>query len=117
MYQLNWTRCDGQVWCPFHTVNLGNYHFNGLEGVYVIWHGGMNPKTVYVGQGNIRDRLTSHRTDPHILQYSTHGLFVTWAEVDIRYRPGIERYLADMLTPLRGVQHPQVVPIPVNFPW
>lgn len=115
--QLNWTRCEGQVWCPFITVNLAHQHFTGREGVYVIWHGGTDPRTVYVGQGNIRERLTSHRDDPNILQYARRGLFVTWAEVDVRYRSGIERYLADRLMPLHGVQHPQVPPVVVNFPW
>ena len=117
MYRLNWTKCEGQVWCPFLTVNLAHLHFNGRGGVYVIWHGGTNPRTVYVGQGNIRDRLTSHRNDPDILQYARHGLFVTWAEVDVQYRSGIERYLADSLTPLQGAQHPLVEPVPVTFPW
>lgn len=117
MHRLNWTKCEGQVWCPFLTVNLTHLHFNGLGGVYVIWHGGRNPRTVYVGQGNISDRLTSHRGDPHILQYSANGLFVTWAQVDDRYRSGIERYLADTLTPLQGIQHPQAAPIHVNLPW
>ena len=117
MHQLNWTKCEGQVWCSLLTLNLAHLHFNNLEGVYVIWHGGSNPRTVYVGQGNIRDRLTFHRNDPHILQYAAHGLFVTWARVDVQYRPGIERYLADSLHPLQGVQHPRVAPVYVNFPW
>lgn len=117
MYWLNWTKCEGQSWCPFLTVNLAHSHFNGLEGVYVIWHGGTNPKTVYVGQGSIRDRLTSHRKEPTILQYSSLGLFVTWAKVDFQYRSGIEKYLADILMPLQGVRHPQGGAVPVNLPW
>lgn len=117
MYRLNWTKCEGQVWCGFLKVNLAHLHFSDLEGVYVIWHGGSNPRTVYVGQGNIRDRLTSHRSDPSILQYTRYGLFVTWAKVDGHYRLGIERYLADTLRPLHGIRHPQVAPVPVNCPW
>lgn len=114
---LNWNKCEGNVWCSLFSLNLAHSHFDGLEGVYIIWHGGLNPRTVYVGQGNVRERLTAHRSDQQVLQYSPHGLFATWAAVDHHIRSGIERYLADTLDPLVGVSHPAVVPIPVSFPW
>ena len=119
---LNWNKCEGNVWCSLFSLNLAHPHFHGLEGVYIIWHGGPNPRTVYVGQGNVRERLTAHRSDPQVLQYSVHGLFATWAAVRANSRSGIERYLADTLDPLVGVSHPRVTPIPVapiavTFPW
>ena len=116
MHQLNWVKCHGQVWCSLLRVDLSHAHFNGLDGVYVIWHGGPNPKTVYVGQGNIRDRLNQHRSDPRIQKYSAHGLFATWAAVDAARTSGAERYLFEQLQPLEGSRSPQAVPIAVNFP-
>jgi len=84
----------------------------------VIWHGGPNARTVYVGQGEpVRDRLAAHRNDRRITQYSNGGLSVTWAKVDAAQRDGIERYLADTLSPLVGEAHPAAQPIPVNLPW
>jgi len=82
-----------------------------------IWHGGQNPSTVYVGQGNIADRLTQHRSDPRLLQYSSLGLFVTWAAAIPQLQAGIERYLADQLRPKVGEAYPNVPPVPVNLPW
>ena len=118
MRALSWNKCEGSAWCPFLTVNLRHPHFQNLEGVYIIWHGGQNPATVYVGQGNIADRLAQHRLDPRILQYSSLGLFVTWASVPAGpLRDGIERYLADKLEPKVGVGYPNVVPIAVALPW
>jgi hypothetical protein len=114
---LNWIKCEGNVWCPFLTVNLQHQHFRGLAGVYIIWHSGQTPWTVYVGQGDIADRLLRHRSDPEILQYSSLGLFVTWASVVSSLRDGIERYLADQLRPKVGAAHPNAPPIPVNLPW
>ena len=114
---LNWGKCEGNVWCSFLSLNLAHPNFHGLEGVYIIWHGGPNPWTVYVGQGNVKDRLTAHRGDQQILQYSPHGLFATWAAVDRNSRSGIERYLADTLNPRVGHSHPHVVPVPVTLPW
>ena len=114
---LNWNKCEGNSWCPFLTVNLQHPYFRNLGGVYIIWHGGQQASTVYVGQGNIADRLAHHRLEPGILKYSPLGLFVTWASVDPSLRDGVERYLADKLQPKEGLAHPDVNPIAVNLPW
>ncbi len=114
---LSWNKCEGDKWCPLLTVNLQHPHFENLEGVYIIWHGGQNPRTVYVGQGVIADRLQQHRLDPQILKYSSLGLFATWASVAPPLRNGIERYLADTLGPKEGAAHPNVIPIPATLPW
>ncbi len=88
-----------------------------LEGLYVIWHGGQTPWTVYVGQGAIADRLRAHRQEQGILQYSHLGLFVTWAQVDAANRDGVERFLAEQLRPRAGTRVPNAQPISVNLPW
>ena len=106
---LSWTKCVGNQWCSLLNVNL--------EGVYIIWHGGQNPATVYVGQGAIADRLAQHRQDTEILQFTHYGIFVTWAKVDANSRSGIERFLAEKLQPKVGQRYPTVSPIVVNFPW
>ena len=117
MLQLTWGKCEGGEWCPFQTVNLNSPHFDNLEGVYIIWHGGQSPATVRVGQGVIRDRIQAHRNDPAILAYAQYGLFVTWANVAPPFRDGIERYLAETLGPKVGAAFPQAPPIQVNLPW
>lgn len=117
---LQWNKCQGNaglVWCQFLTVNLEHAHFSGLEGVYIIWHGGQSPWTVYVGQGKIADRLRAHREESAILKYSPHGLFVTWARVNPLQRSGVERFLAERLEPRVGSNYPNVPPIAVNLPW
>jgi hypothetical protein len=117
MQTLTWNKCEGDKWCPFLTVNLQHPHFQNLGGIYVIWHGGQNPWTVYVGQGDIADRLAAHRLNPQILQYNSLGLFVTWASVVPGLRDGIERFLANKLQPKEGAAHPDVAPIETNLPW
>ena len=88
-----------------------------MYGVYVIWHAGPNAATVYVGQGFIRDRLTAHRNDPRIQQFSALGLYVTWASVPSASLEAVEKYLADRLGPRVGEAHPNVLPVSVNLPW
>ena len=114
---LNWIKCDENAWCDFLNVNLAHSHFDGMEGVYVIWHGGAPPNVVRVGQGVIRDRIMQHRQDLQILAYSGYGLFVTWASVLSNQTDGVERYLGDKLAPKVGERQPDVIPIQVNLPW
>lgn len=115
--QLVWNKCERDTWCPLLTLNLSHPVFDGLVGIYIIWHGGPNASTVRVGQGEIADRLKAHRLDPQILAYSPHGLFVTWAKVDRSQLNGIERYLGDTLKPKIGGRFPDAVPLSVNLPW
>jgi len=63
---LTWNKCQGDDWCSLKSVDLDNSHFDNMEGVYVIWHGGNDAKTVRIGQGVIRDRLAAHRDDPEV---------------------------------------------------
>ena len=114
---LNWTKCQENRWCSLLNVNLSHAHFKNLEGVYIIWHSGEHPWTVYVGQGVIADRLKAHRQDDEILKFSHLGLFVTWARLDGTSRNGVERFLAESLEPKVGRSYPTDSPIQVNFPW
>ena len=114
---VSWNKCEGDVWCDLLKVNLDQEHFNDMEGVYVIWHGGQNPATVRVGQGFIRDRLGEHKQDPEILTYQQYTLRATWAQVAPNQRDGVERYLAERLKPKVGSRFPDANSIEVNLPW
>ena len=117
MVQLQWNKCQGDVWCNLLNVNLDHPAFDNASGVYVIWHAGENARTVRIGSGVIRDRLRAHREDPQILQYRQSGLFVTWAAVSEGLQWKVERYLAGRLNPLIGERFPNVQPEAVNLPW
>jgi hypothetical protein len=114
--QITWGKCTSGNWCQLNTVNLSSRAFDG-GGVYIIWHSGANPRTVYVGQGVIRDRLNDHRDDPRIQAYAKLGLYVTWASVQVAERGGVEAYLAAKYDPLVGERRPAAAPISVNSPW
>src|SRR5579885_3656927 len=114
---ITWNKCQGEVWGHLNRVDLSHGHFDRMEGVYVIWHGGPDPKTVRVGQGIIKDRLAAHRNDPDIQAHSAKELFVTWAAVAASARDGVEAFLAEALKPLVGDRFPDVAPVAVNLPW
>ena len=113
--QLHWIKCEGNTWCSLTKVNLSTVT---EYGVYIIWHDGEYPNVVYVGQGDVADRIDTHRGDHKITRHDQKGtLFVTWASVSYSQRDGVERYLADKFSPLEGEHHPVATPIEVNSPW
>lgn len=116
MINLNWIKNNDGKWFSLINLNLNHEYFNNLEGVYVIWHGGTGHNIVRVGQGVIKDRLTTHKDDPAILYFGGAGLFVTWAEVGLNIRDGVERFLAERLKPKVGLKFPEALPIMVNLP-
>jgi len=86
-------------------LNLSAPYFLNRRGVYVIWYttptGG---KAIYIGQGNISERLTEHRNNPRIMQYASLGqLKVTWAEVREDLLNSIEAGLYNDYTPTENV--------------
>ena len=115
---LSWIQCQGDVWCKLNSVNLQHEHFNNRGGVYVIWHGGENPATVYVGKtGDLRGRLHDHRNNEQIQAYANLGLYVTWASVVPEFLDGVERYLGERLNPKVAMNFPNVQPIEAQLPW
>ena len=114
---VHWLKCMGGVWCKVNAVNLAHGHFDGMEGVYIIWHGGSQPQVVHVGGGTIREQLEKDRTDDRIQEFASLDLYVTWAPVQASERDGVERYLADYWHPIVEERHPNALPIEVNSPW
>lgn len=116
--QMNWQKCQGEVWCKLNFVNLDHQHFDHLEGVYVIWHGGATPAAVFVGKGMIRDKLKQHRVDDRIQKpYAELGLFATWASVPQQSQAGVEAFLIGVLKPIVQDVLPPTEPIQVRPPW
>jgi len=109
---VQWIKCQNDVSCSFKNLNLDHEHFNDLKGVYIIWS---NDKTIRLGSGKIKDRITDHRTNTEITEYP--DLKVTWAKVNENQMEGVEKYLADTLNPIIGDRFPDRTPIKVNLPW
>lgn len=114
--QVNWQKCNKKNnWCTFNGVNLDTVK---ADGVYIIWHAGNPSRVIYVGQGDVAERIENHRNNTKITQHSQSGkLYVTWAKLSENQKNGVERYLADKWNPLVGDVHPDALPIAVNSPW
>jgi len=115
---VQWEKCKRGTWCILFELDLDHDHFNDLEGVYVIWQGEENPVALRAGQGLIRESLIKERNDEDLLAgREQHEIYVTWAEVNSRFRDGVVRYIKGSLKLKLENSYPDVPPIGVNLPW
>ncbi len=119
---LNWQFCTYTATghhVGLWNIDLNQYYFNNASGVYIIWYqtNFFGPMTVRVGQGRIKDRFSSYRSDYRFLNLNNRNLFTAWASVIPPLQDGIEKYLGDTLKPLIADRFPTALPIKVNLPW
>jgi hypothetical protein len=114
---LTWftTYLNPPVRIPLDGPDFSNVTING---VYMIYQLGNPGRVIRVGQGVVRDRLAAHRLDAAIGAHRRNGtLYVTYAAVSAGFKDGVERYLADLYSPLVGDAFPNAVAVPVSLPW
>lgn len=115
---LRWVKSTKGLWCRLDHVKLSHEHFDGLEGVFIIFaYIWMNRvSAIRVGQGRIRERLQEMRSDKEVAVFAGNGLFVTWAKVWVPDMDGVERFLAESLRPKVKTPIPTTPALSVNLP-
>ena len=114
--RIHWNQVQGGAWADFFALNIEDPHFNGLEGVLVVWQGGATPAVVAVGQGVLRELYKDLRLAPALMLYRGSTLFTTWAKVEKAARPGVLRYLIDALKPKIAPVALAATAVEVNLP-
>jgi hypothetical protein len=117
---LDWAYCRRGFWYLFCDLDPKTVT---ASGVYVVWRKEReaphrSPETIYVGQAfDVGSRLSQHQSIGTFNRFRQPGwdMFVTWANVDVGLRDGVERFLANALGP-KFRKHPNVQPISVNLP-
>jgi hypothetical protein len=114
---VHWSQGQGGAWCTLSEVELEHKSFDGVEGVYVIWHDEQDRVTLRVGQGSIRERLAEERKSARLIAYGLDRLTVTWARVNSLHREAVASYLSSVLKPRFGESYPGEEQIEINIPW
>lgn len=84
------------------TVEPDDYDLSRASGVYVVWHGGVRPRWVFVGRtDDLASAINDAANNDEIAQYDINGrVFVTWAFVKREFQDGVVAFLIDRLKPL-----------------
>lgn len=119
-----WVRAPNGAFHQLLDLDPDDAGIRGLGGVYVVWHGGIRPQWLFVGESPSLGRaIDAAADDPDITQYRMNGgLFVSWSNVKEEFRRGVVLYLIRALKPL--VPNPRAPteeseytkPIPVLVP-
>jgi hypothetical protein len=105
------------------SVLAGGDEALGKGGVYVVWHAGVKPEWVWVGESDdVGDALDALYENPDVMAYEVHGgLLATWSPVAEEFRRGVVLYLHGVMAP--QVPNPavdaydeSVQPVPVLLP-
>ena len=131
MITVHWQKCiKNSLWCKFNEkilndgrleARLGDYSV-GISGVYIIWTGTDNNRTVLkVGSGIIKDKLAEDLKNPEILAHTPARLYVTWGStlstiVPEKIQKGIEKFLGVVFKPKLAEDLPDVDLVLVNLP-
>ncbi|MEK7390252.1 MAG: type IV pilus twitching motility protein PilT [Elusimicrobiota bacterium] len=114
--QVHWVKCQDGSWANLYAVDLDHAHFNELEGVYIVWHGGAKTEPLRVGAGLIRSKIEACRKDPAIRLFNDRELYATWACVDPGIRDSVVHFLCKKLAPKAQDEVPDALPIAINLP-
>lgn len=116
-----WSRSESGHFRRFINLEPEEEGLSEKSGVFVIWHGGLRPRWVYVGASDdLAKDLDRMADDDDIMGYEVNGgLFVTWAAIRAEFQGGVVKYLNEAMDPL--VENPWAStvddePVPVVFP-
>jgi hypothetical protein len=116
--EVEWYKCQGNIWCELNKVDIYHKFLDGLSGIYIIWYGGKEDRTVLrIGLGNIRQELESNKNDIAIQAFSKYNLQVSWAEVPLLKKKNILVWLNQKLNPKFKDNLPSAKPVETNLPW
>ena len=77
---VDWGRNPRGQFYKFLSFEPEKAGLKGVGGVYVLWHSGVQPRWVYVGQStDIAADLDALADNDEVMEYNSRGgLFVTW---------------------------------------
>jgi len=115
--EVKWERTDQCYWRELMKIDFADPEFKRLRGIFIIWHGGNNPRVIYIGHGDIPTQLEKLRVKQEFQKYIPIGLYVTWAKFKPEHMKGVHRYLNYKLKPSLSMCKIEDHQIYVNLPF
>ena len=111
-FKKNKNQTKGVLTIPWSKNNAGKFrrlpfldvkqeNLAGIDGVYIVWHGGTKPGWVYVGMtDDLETDLRDIKQNKNIMAFDARGgLFVTWQTFAPQQMNGIFAFLHSVLQP------------------
>jgi hypothetical protein len=97
-----WIRSPKNKFYNFLNLEPEEVGLKRVSGVYVIWHGGLRPEWIYIGQtDDLAQAFENLRGNDEVMEFQGHGsLFVTWSEIRQEFQAGVVQYLNNILKPI-----------------
>ena len=115
--EVKWERTDQCYWHELMKINFSNPLYKRLHGVFIVWHGGSNPRVLFIGHGKIAKELEKVSFKREIKEFVQLGLYVTWAQFKPEHMKGVHRFLNDKLRPMLSMCKIEDHQIYVNLPF
>ncbi len=117
----NWARTPEGRFHRFLSFDPEEYNLSDVSAVYIIWHAGVRPEWVYVGNSHdLADDLNRLTENDEITDYEVNGgLFVSWSLVKDEFQDGVVRFIALNAKPVvenPGIPGKDTEAIPVFLP-
>lgn len=97
-----WKHGEGGRFPKFLDLDPEAAGLKGVTGVFAIWHTGVKPEWVYVGESaDLAKSFFELGEDKEILQYQNRGsLYCSWCFILPKFQPGAVCYLTLALKPV-----------------
>jgi len=102
----HWTKSPGGKFHRLLFTDPEKLGISGVSGIYVLWHGGLKPKWIFVDKSNDLGRdLDAALDNQDVMAYDGRGgIFASWALIRPEYQDGVLKFLLETMTPL--IDHP-----------
>lgn len=119
--EVAWSKNADGKFRRLNLVNVSSERLDGIQGIFIVWHGGVKPGWVYVGlSDDLASDLQDAKHSQDIMEYNSRGgLYVTWQTFPDSMAGSVFAFLSDVLQPevrnpdselYKGKKHVKVIP-------
>lgn len=118
MFELDWHKCVGDIWCSLYKVDANHKNLRGFTGIYIIWAGKFEGErtVLYCGYDDIRKTILHYKEDIAIKAFEHLGVYISWADAPASKKKKITNYLIKKLSPKMSATIEKGGELEVNLP-
>ena len=99
---IKWRKSPrGDYYRLFMIDDVSDLKLDGVGGVYILWHGGLQPSWLLAGATeDLGHSFSELMDDPDIREYDSRGhVFMSWSPIVDEFREGVVHFIAKHTNP------------------